>query len=109
MPTSTEELRRTQNTSPDTAAVTAVVMITGAVEPPAPGVVDEVSVTDTRISTIRITARPMCSLRPIRLRSRYRREARTRRTRLAPKMDWEVVPFVVEFEVAVPRLTPAFW
>jgi hypothetical protein len=21
----------------------------------------------------------------------------------------EVVPFVVEFEVAVPRLTPAFW
>jgi hypothetical protein len=24
-------------------------------------------------------------------------------------VDEEVVPFVVEFEVAVPRLTPAFW
>jgi hypothetical protein len=28
----------------------------------------------------------------------------------APRSAWsEVVPFVVEFEVAVPRLTPAFW
>jgi hypothetical protein len=25
------------------------------------------------------------------------------------RVQSEVVPFVVEFEVAVPRLTPAFW
>jgi hypothetical protein len=28
---------------------------------------------------------------------------------MRPVVTTEVVPFVVEFEVAVPRLTPAFW
>ena len=30
-------------------------------------------------------------------------------TTMRQRFAKEVVPFVVEFEVAVPRLTPAFW